>query len=398
MPVVERVRCVLLSSAYADAGEPEIMCNFPNGPKRTVGMVEVTLDNGVTGVGEGYLAVFAPRVFESIVELCAPYIVGEDAFDIDERVRDLCRVCDYWSLQGAARHVTSAFEIALVDAKAKSRGIPVYDLLGGALMKSIRMYGSGGCCITKEHFQRELAMLDSMSINLYKIRADKQDVRRTAWILNEAAKHGIEVGVDMCQNLANPPQPVDDVAAYVDAVHQHTDQRIVFLEESIGPANPAGFKALRQRVEPKVCGGEIITTPGEMIERMRNDVYDFVQPDASVIGGISAVMDIFDVGRELDTPVVVHAWGGPVAIMANYHAAFAGPGQLVEYPMLAFPLREAMLAEPLRIEGGQLHPPSAPGVGMALSPETEAQYAFDESAVYDCRGVNFETPPEDYWQ
>ena len=65
MPTIQRVRCVLLSSPYADADDPEIKECFPNGPKRTVGMVEVTLDTGVTGLGEGYLAVFAPKVFQS---------------------------------------------------------------------------------------------------------------------------------------------------------------------------------------------------------------------------------------------------------------------------------------------------------------------------------------------
>ena len=398
MPIVEHVRCVLLSSPYADEEELEVKCHYPNGPKRTVGMVEVTLDNGVTGLGEGYLAVFAPHVFESIVDLCAPHLVGADAFDIGERIRDLCRVCDYWSLQGAARHVISAFDIALVDAKAKSKGVPAFDLLGGGQAKSIRMYGSGGCCYTKKRFQREATTLHSMGIDLYKIRALTEHIHRTAWILNEADRHGIEVGVDMCQNLANPAQPVDDVVAYVEAVHQHTDHRIVFLEEAIGPADPAGFKALRRRIEPKVCGGEIITTPAEMIDRMKDGIYDFVQPDASVIGGISATLEIFCAGQKLDTEVVVHAWGGPVAIMANYHAAFAGNAQLVEYPMFPFPLRQAMMTTPIDIEHGRLLKPTAPGIGVTLTPEIEAKYRFDRTAVYNCRGIKLETPQDDYWR
>ena len=118
MPRITKVRCLLLSSPYADADDPEIKECFPNGPKRTIGMVEVTLDNGVTGLGEGYLAVFAPLVFKAIVDLCRPYVEGRDGFEIDRRVRDLRSLCDYWSLQGAARHVISAFEIALQDAKA----------------------------------------------------------------------------------------------------------------------------------------------------------------------------------------------------------------------------------------------------------------------------------------
>ena len=74
MPKIENIRCVLPSSPYADADDPEIKECFPNGPKRTIGMIEVTLDNGIRGLGEGYLAVFAPKVFESIVELCSPYL------------------------------------------------------------------------------------------------------------------------------------------------------------------------------------------------------------------------------------------------------------------------------------------------------------------------------------
>ena len=160
MSKVTGVRCVLLSSPYATEDDPEIKECFPNGPKRTVGMVEITLANGQKGLGEGYLAVFAPLVFESIVDLCRPLIVGKDGFDIERRVRDLRSLCDYWSLQGAARHVISAFEIALQDAKAKSFGVPVYELIGGAKSEFIPVYGSGGCCDAKEQFLREFALLN----------------------------------------------------------------------------------------------------------------------------------------------------------------------------------------------------------------------------------------------
>ena len=397
MPRIAEIRCVLLSSPYADADDPEVKECFPNGPKRTVGMVEVTLDNGVKGLGEGYLAVFAPKVFKSIVDLCAPCVVGAEAFDLQQRVRDLCRVCDYWSLQGAARHVTSAFEIALVDAQARSKGVPAYKLFNETAKDSIRMYGSGGICDTREHFVRELELLQGLGIGLYKIRAEKDDIYRTAWILDEAHRRNIEVGVDMCQNLASPPQRVTEVVDYVNAVGRLTKRKIVFLEEAIGPTSPDGFKSLRQRVTPKICGGEIITTPKEMIERINNDVYDFVQPDASVIGGIGAVMEIFSAAQKHGTDVVVHAWGGPVAIMASYHAAFAGHGKLVEYPMLPFPLGDEMLGSSMTIKRGRLLRPDNPGLGVTLTEEIERRYPFDETAVYSCKILDRGKPPEEYW-
>ena len=398
MPDITKVRCLLLSSPYADADDPEIKECFPNGPKRTIGMVEVTLDNGVAGLGEGYLAVFAPLVFKSIVELCQPYMEGRDGFNISRRVKDLRSVCDYWSLQGAARHVISAFEIALQDAKAKSLSVPVYDLLGGAKADTIQIYGSGGCCDAPEQFMRELDHLESKGIELYKIRSVKGDIHRTVWVLEEAARRGIKVGVDMCQNLADPPQAVADVVGFVEAVHEKTDQRIAFIEEAIGPDCPEGFKELRSRIDVPVCGGEIITTPNEMIDRINDDVYDFVQPDASVIGGISAVMDIFAVAREKNVGVVVHAWGGAVAIMASYQAAFAADGELVEYPMLAFPLGAEMIGDQGRIEEGRLIRPTAPGIGVTLTPEMEARYRFDPTAVYSCMLHDWGPPPDENWK
>ena len=397
MPKINQVRCVLLSSPYADADELEIRKCFPNGPKRTIGMVEITLDNGVTGLGEGYLAVFAPLVFRSLVDLCRPYMEGQDGFDIERRTSDLRSVCDYWSLQGAARHVISACESALQDAKAKSLGIPVHELLGGAKSDAIRIYGSGGNCDTRERFFDELDLLQSMGIDLYKIRARKPEVHRAAWALREAAGRGVRVAVDMAQNLADPPQSVDDVVDFVDAVHHRSGQLMAFLEEAIGPDSPDEFKELRSRIAVPVCGGEIITTPREMIDRINNDVYDFVQPDASVIGGIGPVMDIFRAADARKTPVVVHAWGGAAAQMANYHVAFAAGGELVEYPMLDFPLANEMMGSQRTIIGGALRKPTAPGLGLTLTAQMEAKYAFDESAVYSCVMQEIETADDETW-
>ena len=397
MPTIDGVRTVLLSSPYSFAEDPEILECFPNGPKRTVGMVEVTLSNGVTGLGEGYLAVFAPLVFREIVNLCTPYLLGQDALDIGNRLSDLRSVCDYWSLQGAARHVISAFDIALHDAAAKTRDVPLYDLLGGPRADTIRIYGSGGCCDTKEHFLEELELLQSMGIGIYKMRSVKEDINRTTWVLNEAGRRGISVGVDMCQNLADPPQSVDDVVRFIDGVHARTSNRIRFVEEAIGPDCPEGFRELRRRTEVPVCGGEIITTPKEMIDRLNGRVYDFVQPDASVIGGVSAVLSVFEAARRKGIDVVVHAWGGAAAIMANYHVAFAADGKLVEFPMLAFPLGTDMAEGQCNIADGRLSLPSAPGIGVGLTPELEAKYPFDESAVYSCKIQDFQRNHDDYW-
>lgn len=395
MSKIENIRSILLSADYGHAKHPEVLECFPNGPKRTIGLVEVTLENGIKGYGEGYLGVFAPKVFRSIVELCTPYLIGKDGFDINRRYKDLCSICDYWSLQGAARHTTSAIEIALVDAKSKSQKCPAYKLFGNSSNKEIEVYGSGGICDSKEHFIEELELLKSLGIKKYKIRAVPSDIFKTAWVLKESRKYKIDVGIDMCQNLADPPIIADDVINYINSVKKISKEKILFLEEAVGPMDISGFKKLKETLNIDICGGEVITTPTEMIERIKLNIYDFVQPDASVIGGMYAVKEIFQYTK---TKPVVHAWGGPVAIMANYHVAFGCNGSLVEYPMIPYKLEPLMFNDQRTIKNGNLLRPENPGIGITMNNEIEKDYPFDEKAVYSCVVVDRGQPNDDYWK
>jgi len=395
---IDHIQPILLSAKYGWEGHPEILECFPNGPKRSIGLVEVTLSNGVKGYGEGYLGVFAPEVFKSLVNLCAPYLVGKDAYDIERRYLDLCSVCDYWSLQGAARHTTSAIEIALVDAKSKSMDIPAYKLFNTQPSSQIEVYGSGGICDSKEHFIEELELLHSLGIKKYKIRSVASEIARTAWVLEEAKKYDIQIGIDMCQNLADPPLTAKEVLEFIQNVQSVSKTEIIFLEEALGPFDVEGFQLLKEKLDIQICGGEIITTPQEMITRLKTNVYDFVQPDASVIGGIHAVINIFNEAKAHNIDTVVHAWGGPVAIMANYHAAFACHGKLVEYPMIPYDLEPILFGHQRKIENGYLKRPEGPGIGITLNEDIIKQFEFDPSAVYSCVVVDRGQPSDEYWK
>ena len=64
MSKIRKVRPILLSAPYANQDTNfEVKLHLKSG-YRTCGMVEITLDNGTKGLGEGYIAVFAPKVFK----------------------------------------------------------------------------------------------------------------------------------------------------------------------------------------------------------------------------------------------------------------------------------------------------------------------------------------------
>ena len=84
--------------------------------------------------------------------------------------------------------------------------------------------------------------------------------------------------------------------------------------------------------------------------------------------------------------------------MASYHAAFAGGGNLVEFPMLDFPLGDEMLGESKAILNGFLLRPDGAGLGITFNDEIENKYRFDETAVYSFKTLDRGKPPESYWE
>ena len=287
---------------------------------------------------------------------------------------------------------------SLVDAKSKSKKCPAYKLFGNSSKDQIETYGSGGICDTKEHFIEELELLKSLGIKKYKIRSVPDDINRTAWVLKEARKYGIDVGIDMCQNLADPPISADEVISYVNSVKEISEENILFLEEAVGPMDINGFKKLKETLKVDICGGEVITTPMEMIQRLNLDIYNFVQPDASVIGGMHAVKEVFEHAKIKNIIPVVHAWGGPVAIMANYHVAFGCNGNLVEYPMIPYELEPIMFGDQRVIKNGYLLKPEIPGIGITMNDKIEKDFSFVEKAIYSCVVVDRGQPNDDYWK
>lgn len=397
MPKIRRIRPVLLSAAYANAhSNGEVLLHLPS-QMRTTGLVEITLDNGVIGLGEGYLAVFAPEVFKAIVDLVGPALIDRDPFELERLIRDVATITGYWSLQGAAQHVVSAFEIALQDCRAQTLQVPVWRLLGGETNRSLKLYASGGDSIHPEAMSEELRAVQALGIGLFKIRARNHQAAKAAWCQRHGQVLDIEIAIDMTQNLAVPSQSVSDILEFLAKLGSLGGRTPYFLEEALGPQEIASYLNLRAKVpHTRIAGGEIVTTAGELCQRIERGCYDIAQPDATVIGGITPTLEVFSTARRYGVDVYVHCWGGPVGMMANYHAAIAGGGRVTEWPMPAYPLRDALAMAPWKIQKGFLTLPDLPGLGMRLTPEVEKTYAYRPEAVYHCLVDPSKIPPANW--
>jgi galactonate dehydratase len=100
--------------------------------------VKVQTDEGLYGLGEASLEGLELAVSGAIANL-APLIVGQDPFRIEHIWQALHR-WPFWRQGPVLGSAISGIDIALWDLKGKALGLPVYELLGGAVRERVRLY------------------------------------------------------------------------------------------------------------------------------------------------------------------------------------------------------------------------------------------------------------------
>ena len=104
---------------------------------RDLFLVEVTTDNGITGLGQSACWGF-PEAVSAIVQKMIPLLLSQDPTHTEHISQLLYRSSPFKGsvLSGAL----SAIDIALWDIKAKSFQCPVWELLGGKVRDKVRLH------------------------------------------------------------------------------------------------------------------------------------------------------------------------------------------------------------------------------------------------------------------
>ena len=100
--------------------------------------VKVSTDEGLVGWGESSIGATSVA---GVVEEFGESIVGKDPHRIEEHWQHMYHL--HHNIRGGALQMAaiSGIEIALWDIKGKALGVPVYELLGGAMRDKIWAYG-----------------------------------------------------------------------------------------------------------------------------------------------------------------------------------------------------------------------------------------------------------------
>lgn len=372
---IESLRPVLLSAVYPPGEELAWVGGVIH--SWDAALIEVTLADGTTGLGEVGAGIMAAAAVPGILDAFRPYIAPGTTFADPLEVGDhLRRYTAFWSRGGMLNGVAGAIELACIDAVATREGVPAYEILGGLRRDRIEVYASGGLGSTFDQVAAWATQQAADGFGTVKFRA-MRDPETTMRLLDAVVPQlppGTRFILDAVQGCASHPWQLADSIAVGHATAAHGAR---WYEEPCYATDLDGYAAVRQAVSVPVSGVESNGTVFEFAALLAAGSVDIVQPDVSFVGGAASFADVSRRASERGVACVPHVWGSGVTFAANLHTVLADPHvELFEFCTLPNPLRDALLVEPIRREGSHVLAPTAPGLGVRLTPQLEAQYPF----------------------
>ena len=335
----------------------------------TATLVEITTEDGITGVGE-CIARRAPRVVDTVVrDLLWPVISGRDPRDAGRLWDEMFgRLRPWGHYRGFVIEGISGIDQALWDIVAQADGVPVYKALGGAGRDRIPVYGSKVYTQAIPLMAEEAAAAVARGHKAIKIQLGRS-----------AASGGPDADVEVCRAIREAIGPdirmgadvnsAYDAATAIRVCERIADYDLWFLEEPVFPDDLDGYEQIRRGTAvPLACGESEFGTIG-FKEIFRRRLIDVVQPDVARVGGHTAGMRVGEMVKANGLRYAPHTgFSCGVAQVASLHLSAAVPNlERCEWMFITNnPLAE-IFEQPLpRPVDGVIAMPTRPGLGLTL--------------------------------
>ncbi|WMS43668.1 mandelate racemase/muconate lactonizing enzyme family protein [Acuticoccus sp. MNP-M23] len=335
-------------------------------------LIELELDDGVTGLGEVFcnFPVFSQFHKARIInEMLGPMITGA-SFDSPEAMSNhLARVTHRIALQsgepGPFSQVIAGLDVAAWDAVAQRAGTPLWRLLApDAHSRVLTAYASG---IDSVDIQTLIPPLQQAGWRAYKLKVGfgAEEDRRGLGELRAAAGPDASLMVDANQAW--------DFSEAERQIRLLADEGLHWIEEPIAADRPSDEWSVLAEIGPAIAGGENIRGD-DGFELAIDAGIEVLQPDVIKWGGISGTVRIAQMARKAGILWAPHYLASGVGLAASAHVAVACDAGFMEFDVNPNPLREGLLGGAVLVEDGQIHLADRSGHGAIPDPEVIARY------------------------
>jgi L-alanine-DL-glutamate epimerase-like enolase superfamily enzyme len=348
--------------------------------------VRVNTDSGASGWGQTstYNADITATILHRQV---APWVLGEDALDIDALVQ---RVEEReHKFPGSYRcRALAGLDTALWDLRGKLEGRPVVALLGGQ-PRPLRAYASSmRRDITPEQEAARLVRLrDERGFDAFKWRVgaecghdiDEWPGRTEAIVPQVARALGAGVAKLVDANSGFSPRRAIEVGRLLEA------EGIGHYEEPCPYWKLEQTRTVTEALDLDVTGGEQdwdLATWERMID-MR--AVDIVQPDVMYMGGIARTLQVVRMAASAGMPVTPHSANLSLVTICTMHllGAIENPGKYLELSIEGtdyYPWQQGLFrGDPFAVRDGCVRIPAEPGWGVEIEPRWLASAAYRRS-------------------
>jgi D-galactarolactone cycloisomerase len=332
--------------------------------------LEIHTDEGLVGIG--------PAMDPSLLPIVNEQLAGKNPFDVEAHAARL----QYYG-RGRPRRGTAGVDVALWDLLGKASGKPLYKLWGGAKEKVIP-YASTiqlSTCERTPLLADELLDEGWKAIKLRLHHATLEEDVQSAEAVRTHVGGRMELMADA--NQAQSPgswQPGVrwDLARAVETARQLERLRYGWLEEPLPRYAFDLLGELNRLVELSIAGGENNAGLHEFRWMLERGVYDILQPDSLVSGGVTELRKIGALAEAFGKRVVPHHGGGGIGTIAHLHLVASWPHApylelLHDPPIGSYRHRFAIFRNPPTVDAtGHMSVPQGPGLGVEIDPDLVA--------------------------
>ena len=338
--------------------------------------VKVTTREGIIGWGEPVVEGKADTVAACVMEL-QQYLIGKSASNIEDIWQILYRG-GFYRGGPILMSAISGIDQALWDIKGKFLGVPVYDLLGGAVRHKMKMYcwigGDHPEVLLEQAHEKVKAGFQAVKMNAtggmdwISTLKDVKQVANNIRLLREEFGNDLDIGLDFHGRVHKGmvKRLIDELAPY----------EPMFIEEPVLSENNDALKHIYPYTSIPIATGERMFSRWDFKKILEEGVVDIIQPDLSHAGGISEVRRIATLAEAYDVALAPHCPLGPISLASALQVDFVSANAFIQENSIGihynqgFDLLDYVLnPEIFDIKDGYIELFQKPGLGVEMNEE-----------------------------
>jgi len=375
-------------------------------PGRNFVTLKLTTDDGAYGLGDATLNGRELAVESYLTDHLLPTLIGRDA----QRIEDIWQYCykgAYWRRGPVTMTAISAVDTALWDIKAKSLGVPLYQLIGGASRDSVLVYGhaSGDDLDTTVQAVADYLRLGYKAIRvqsgipglpttygvgrgkMYYEPAEKNAPVENAWSteryldfvpkLFERMRRELGPEVHLLHDVHHRLTPIEAGRLGKSLEPYH----LFWLEDPVPAELPESFRWIRRHTTTPLAVGEVFNTIFDCQQLIQEQLIDFIRTTVVHAGGISHLKKIANLAELYHVRTGCHGATdlSPVCMAAALHFDLSVHNFGIQEYMRHTDETDRVFPHHYRFENGAMHPGDAPGLGVEIDEALAAKHPYQRA-------------------